>query len=105
MPRVQLVATADIESAGQPLRVRVKLQNPSAHLAFQVRLGIREDGAAMEILPVLWDDNYVELLPGESREFTAQYLSPDAMKGNPELTVAGWNIEPLIVPLRTRESE
>jgi exo-1,4-beta-D-glucosaminidase len=105
LPRVQLVATADIESAGQPLRVRVKLQNPSAHLAFQVRLGIREDGAAMEILPVLWDDNYVELLPGESREFTAQYLSPDAMKGNPELTVAGWNIEPLIVPLRTRESE
>ena len=72
--------------------VRVRLKNSSDHLAFQVRLGVRKPGAKEEILPVFWDDNYVELMPGESRELTAHYASPDALRGGAELTVDGWNI-------------
>jgi len=99
LPRVRLAATASTDSATQPPRVRVKLQNPSDHLAFQVRLGIRNHGDPIEILPVLWEDNYVELMPGESREINVQYLTPGALNGSPELTVAGWNVEPLAVTL------
>jgi exo-1,4-beta-D-glucosaminidase len=99
LPRVRLAASASIDGAAQPPRVRVKLQNPSDHLAFQVRLGIRNHGDPIEILPVLWEDNYLELMPGESREINVQYLTPGALNGNPELTVAGWNVEPLAVTL------
>ncbi|MGA8223859.1 MAG: beta galactosidase jelly roll domain-containing protein [Candidatus Acidiferrales bacterium] len=101
LPRVHLAASAAIEKGERGKRVRVKLQNPSDHLAFQIRLGIRNHGDPMEILPVLWDDNYLELMPGESREITAQYLTPDALMENPELTVAGWNIEPLTLPIQS----
>ena len=27
----------------------------------------------------MWQDNYIELMPGESREITAQFLSPDSL--------------------------
>jgi exo-1,4-beta-D-glucosaminidase len=78
--------------------VRVTLRNPSDHLAFQVHVAIGREGA-MEILPVLWDDNYLELMPGESREITARFLKADALKGGAQLTVTGWNIESSTVPV------
>jgi len=53
----------------------------------------------MEILPVLWDDNYIELMPGESREITARFLTADALKGGAQLNVTGWNIEPSTAPI------
>ena len=35
-----------------------------------------------EILPVLWQDNYFALLPGETRQVTATYRTGDASKGD-----------------------
>jgi exo-1,4-beta-D-glucosaminidase len=81
--------------------VRVKLHNPSDHLAFQIQLGIRRKNEDAEILPVLWQDNYIELMPGESREVTAQFLASDALHGDSELTLAGWNIETATIPLNS----
>jgi len=46
-----------------------------------------------EILPVLWDDNYFSLLPGESREVTATFATQDAGRAKPTLEVGGWNVE------------
>ena len=92
LPKASVKVTAsDGEDSDGPV-VRVRLKNSSDHLAFQVRLGVRKPGAKEEILPVFWDDNYVELMPGESRELTAHYASPDALRGGAELTVDGWNI-------------
>jgi len=99
LARVRIAATTAVAKGEQGPQVHVSLRNPSDHLAFQVRLGIHSKGQDMEILPVLWDDNYFELLPGESRQISAQYLSPSALNGSPELTVSGWNIEPLTIPL------
>ncbi len=94
---------ASIEESSDPASdgplVRVKIQNPSNRLAFQVRLGIRRQNEEMEILPVLWQDNYLELMPGESREITAQFLARDALGGRAELDVSGWNTEPIALPL------
>jgi len=97
LPRVRVYASATLEqTAGEP-RVHVKISNPSSHLAFQICLGIRQKGQAADILPVIWEDNYIELMPGESRELTARYLTTDALKGSPELVIGGWNIEPATV--------
>ncbi|MGB0037246.1 MAG: sugar-binding domain-containing protein, partial [Candidatus Acidiferrales bacterium] len=61
LPRVSLHVAATIERGEHGPRVRVSLRNIADHLAFQIRLGIRKKNEEMEILPVLWDDNYVEL--------------------------------------------
>jgi len=91
--------SAEVEKDAEGSRVVVKLHNPSDHLAFQVHLGIRRKGEDMEILPVLWGDNYIELMPGESREITAQYVAAGALDGGTELTVSGWNITSATIPL------
>jgi exo-1,4-beta-D-glucosaminidase len=94
-----LTAVATVEQATGGPRARVKIANPSSHLAFQICLGIRQKNQTADILPVLWEDNYFALMPGESREITARYLAPDALLGSPELVIDGWNIEPAVVPL------
>jgi exo-1,4-beta-D-glucosaminidase len=91
--------SATVEQAREGPLVRVKLHNPGEHLAFQIQLGIRHKNGDTEILPVLWQDNYIELMPGESREITVQFLSADALHGDPELTVTGWNVEPVTIPV------
>jgi exo-1,4-beta-D-glucosaminidase len=95
--RMDMAASPE-EGREGPL-VRVTLHNPSDHLAFQLRLGVRHAHEDREILPVLWQDNYIELLPGESREIVAQFLSPDALSQESELTIDGWNIESVRLPL------
>jgi len=51
-----------------------------------------------EMLPVLWEDNYVSLPPPESRALVARYNSPiGARPLRPE--VNGWNIEPPAAPV------
>ncbi|HXQ26377.1 MAG TPA: hypothetical protein VN822_08240 [Candidatus Acidoferrales bacterium] len=91
--------SARVEKPAQGPLVRVRLENPGDRLAFQIRLAIRRKNEDAEILPVLWEDNYVELMPGESREIAAQFLSADALDGEAELSVTGWNIEPATLPL------
>ena len=48
------------------------------------------DADGEEILPVLWEDNYFPVLPGETRQITATY-APLA-KGKPVVAVEGWNV-------------
>jgi exo-1,4-beta-D-glucosaminidase len=97
------VGAGVLSGAGGPL-VRAMLQNRSDHLAFQIHLGIRRKNEGADILPVLWSDNYFSLMPGESREVTAQFLSPDALSGETELRVTGWNIETVTGRLSDKET-
>jgi exo-1,4-beta-D-glucosaminidase len=103
---LQSLPDARIEASGSLVRgengsvAHVLVKNPSDKLAFQIHLGIRKSGDAQEILPVFWNDNYIELLPGESREMTARYLPSAAVSGSVELSVSGWNIPSATVPLK-----
>jgi exo-1,4-beta-D-glucosaminidase len=98
LPEARLHGSARVEHTPDG-RVRVKMENPGKNLAFQIHLGIGRKGENSEILPVLWEDNYFELMPGESREISARYLSSDVLKGELELRVSGWNIAPEIMPI------
>src|SRR5439155_17127157 len=71
--------------------MQVRVQNPSPNLAFMVRMRVIDGLQGDEILPVLWDDNYFSLLPGESRTVTATF-SASALRGkHPVARVEGWN--------------
>jgi len=102
LPKAKIdVSGRAASTAGGPV-VHVTVKNSSDHLAFQVRLGIRKKGEDAEILPVFWDDNYIELMPGESREISARYLPTADLSDSLELTLAGWNIESATIPLPER---
>ena len=45
-----------------------------------------------EALPVLWEDNYISLMPGETRELTATYRASELGGAKPSVEVSGWNV-------------
>jgi len=93
LPPVTLQRTCDVESRGREKVARVKVTNPTSQIAFFVQLALTQVRDGEEILPVLWDDNYFSLFPGESREVTAIFAVNDAGKDEPTLEVGGWNVE------------
>jgi exo-1,4-beta-D-glucosaminidase len=99
LSQVRLEASATLEHNAQGTTARVRIHNPNHHLAFQIRLGIHEGTREDQILPVFWEDNYFSLLPGESNVVTAHYSSSDALAGNPQVRLEGWNIELMRIPL------
>ena len=56
------------------------------------------DAAGKRILPAYYSDNYVALLPGESKTLTVRY--PATIAGAPALTLRGWNVAETAVPMR-----
>ena len=99
LPKAKLEINDRAASAADGPAIHLTVKNPSDHLAFQLRFGVRKKGQDTEILPVFWNDNYIELMPGESREISAQYLAGSDLSGPLELTVAGWNVETATIPL------
>ncbi len=79
-------------------RVTVRLGNNSQALAFQIALRALDEHAA-PVAPAFWSDNYVSLLPGESRTFTVR---PSAHGGLriASIEVTGWNVSDQRVPVR-----
>jgi exo-1,4-beta-D-glucosaminidase len=88
LPPAAVRATAAFE----PGRARVRLENTGPSLAFFVHLAVRRGPGGEEVLPVLWEDNYVTLLPGETRELAATWAAKDLAGAEPVLTVDGWNV-------------
>jgi hypothetical protein len=58
---------------------------------------LRDASTKNEVLPVLWDDNYVSLLPGESREINARYLTETKLPTKMTLAIDAWNSAPVEV--------
>jgi len=93
LPKIKLTVTSRTERKGKEAVTHVTLENPSQSLAFFIRLKVDKGVAGPEILPVLWQDNYISLLPGEKREVTATYRSEELGAAKPAVEVTGWNVE------------
>ena len=93
LPKVKLRVTERSERKGEDEITHVTVENPSKNLAFFVRLKVDKGVKGEEILPVLWQDNYISLLPGEKREVTATYRASELGAAKPSVEVKGWNAE------------
>ena len=93
LPKIKLNVSTTRERKGEDETTTVRLQNPSKSLAFFVRLKVNKGQGGDEVLPVLWEDNYFSLLPGETRQITAAYRASDLGAAKPVVEVSGWNVE------------
>jgi exo-1,4-beta-D-glucosaminidase len=93
LPKVKLKVTNRTERTSEDSVTHVTLENPSKSLAFFVRLKVDKGVKGEEILPVVWQDNYISLLPGETREVTATYRATDLGTAKATVEVSGWNVE------------
>jgi len=84
LPMVTL--EAKVERSGG--KVTVTLRNPAKQVALMAHLQLRHKSGE-RVLPVFYSDNYVSLVPGESREIT---MEGDLGPGDALVTVDGWNV-------------
>ena len=93
LPEVKIHASYEVEQDGTESIVKVTLTNAGSHLAFQVHLALLKGEGGDEISPTYWDDNYINLLPGESRNISARFVNDDLDNSTLSLKIDGWNIE------------
>ncbi len=90
MPPATVTTTSRFTTAGGTGTAHVTLRNTGRSIAFFLRTRVVGRGGE-EALPVIWDDNYISLLPGETRTLTATYRVSDLGGVAPSVVVSGWN--------------
>jgi exo-1,4-beta-D-glucosaminidase len=80
-----------VSAESKPGATTVTITNPGRALAFGVHLKVKSGADGDEVLPVLWEDNYFALLPGETRQVTATYSPSEMGSAKPVVEAAAWN--------------
>ena len=70
---------------------QVTLDNKTTSIAFFTRLKLTAGKQGKPVLPVFWQDNYVSLLPGETRTLSVSYALTDLGGATPAVEVSGYN--------------
>ena len=86
-----LKVSATSRREGQDEVTRVTVENPGPALAFFVHLKINRGAGGEEILPVIWEDNYFALMPGEKRDLSATYAARSLQGNSAVVALDGWN--------------
>jgi hypothetical protein len=98
MPQVRLTAKAASRNEGTDRVTSVDLANPSGTAAIETKLTLFGANGA-QVLPALFTDNYVSLMPGESRRIEMRYPA-SAATGAVTVKLRGWNVVPIAVKAR-----
>jgi exo-1,4-beta-D-glucosaminidase len=89
LPAAKLELTSRFARAGDRQEVRVRVSNAGSALAFMVRLRLLDARTGADILPVLWEDNFFALMPGEERQIAGSYRLADAPAATPVVRLEG----------------
>ena len=92
LPKVPLDVTTTVTDTPAGYRLATELANNSSSPAIMVRLKVVRAASGDRILPVLYSDNYVSLMPGERRTITADIAREDARGERPRMVVEGFNV-------------
>ncbi|MEV5176403.1 discoidin domain-containing protein [Streptomyces flaveolus] len=96
--RTRLSASlSPVSCDGDRREMSATVRNTGSMVAAMVRLSLldAEDGA--RVLPALYDDNHLWLLPGETRSITLCWSATALPSGRPKLRVEGYNTHPVTV--------
>jgi exo-1,4-beta-D-glucosaminidase len=89
LPQATITSRAEMVRTARGREIRLHLENTSGHLAFQVRAEALTPAGGL-IAPVIWSDDWIELMPGESCMLTASL--PQDAPADTVVKLSGWNI-------------
>ena len=90
LPKAEVAQQMTVTSEGTSLTARVTLSNKSKVPAPFLRLNLKgEDGE--QILPAIYSDNYITLMPGEQKTVTVEWRKEDARGQQPRIEITGIN--------------
>ena len=91
LPKVKLEATTAVQRQGQRWLLTTELRNVSTAPALMVKLKAVREKSRDRILPALYSDNYVALMPGERRTIATELDDADTRAEKPQILVEGFN--------------
>jgi len=98
---ILLKASANSAPSGDTIKVKIQLTNSGSVVSLANKLTLLESKGKNRILPAYFSDNYLSLLPGETRTIEVEYPAA-ATQGNAEIAVRGWNATPQIISIATQ---
>jgi hypothetical protein len=93
MPMVKLTATVEAPKENMPgqRRLRVILHNPTQNIALMAHVQLRRK-SGQRVLPVFYSDNYVSLVPGETKAIEMEAAATEFKSEAALIVVDGWNV-------------
>jgi exo-1,4-beta-D-glucosaminidase len=99
MPRTDVAVSSSFSQRGDEGVVKITLTNSSSHVAFFLRSEVTKGTDGEEILPIVYDDNYISVFPHESRTLTATFRMSELAGRQPALRLEGYNVGKRVLPL------
>jgi hypothetical protein len=93
LPKIALTATTTSERKGNIWLLTTALENATPTPALMVRLKAVRETAGDRILPAIYSDNYIALMPGERRTLTTELNHADTRAQRPKIVLSGFNIK------------
>jgi exo-1,4-beta-D-glucosaminidase len=72
---------------------KITVTNTGKSVAFFVHIRVLKEKGGDDILPVIFEDNYLLLAPGETRTIDCSYENRYAGDNTPYVLVSGWNLD------------
>ncbi|TRX70961.1 sugar-binding domain-containing protein [Carboxylicivirga sp. M1479] len=92
LPKVDVTANWSTKVVGDDTIIECELVNASNQIAFFIEAGVLNKETQQTIVPVFWDDNYVSLMPNETKTITAR-IATKLMPEQVDHKVKGWNVK------------
>ena len=93
LPEVKIQTDTKVSKTGSKWMLTTTLNNNTKYPAFNIRLKVIGDKSGNRILPVVYDDNYFTLLPGEKRVIKMELKDEDTRGEKPMVVTEGFNVE------------
>jgi hypothetical protein len=95
----RLKSAASVTATTDTTKIIVQLTNPTNVASLANKLTLLDSVSKTRILPAYYSDNYISLLPNETR--TIEIEDPDsAAHGPAEITLRGWNAVSQVVAVK-----
>ena len=104
LPPAVLDIAATSRSEGDKTILSVELRNPTETIALLAHLQLRHKDSGQRILPVIYSDNYISLVPHEARSISIEVATRDLDQQPPLITLDGYNVDvhPVEAPVSIR---
>ncbi len=93
MPTAMLDVSATPHTEGENTLLDVTVRNTGTAVALMTHLQLHQKQSGKRVLPVFYSDNYLSLVPGETRTITIEAATKNLDSQAPALLIDGFNVD------------
>ena len=92
LPTTSLRADTLQARLGNRWQLTTRLENRSTIPALMARVKVVREKSGDRILPAIYSDNYISMMPGEQRSITIEFSDADTRGEQPAVVLSGFNV-------------